>query len=90
MEVNRNTPFYLIYSLVTINYKSRNVEVKGPLGVLKRNFKHLSFDVIREKDAKTKKDRLKIQMWFAGRKQKCSVTTVASHIKNMITGVTKV
>ena len=70
--------------------KSRNVEVKGPLGVLKRNFKHLNYDVIREENKKTKKKSLSIQMWFAHRKQKASVTTVASHIKNMIRGVTSV
>ena len=27
-------------------------------------------------------------VWFGGRKQKCSVSSVASHIKNMIRGVT--
>ena len=73
---------------VEIVAKSRNIEVKGPLGVLKRSFKHLNFDVIREEDKKTKKRRMMIQMWFAQRKQKAAVTTIASHIKNMIRGVT--
>ena len=57
---------------------------------MKRSFKHLAFDVIREEDKKTKKRKLQIQMWFAGRKQKAAVTTIASHIKNMIRGVTDV
>lgn len=50
----------------------------------------MNFDVIREEDKKTKKKRLLIQMWFAGRKQKAAVTTISSHIKNMIRGVTSV
>jgi large subunit ribosomal protein L9e len=75
---------------VEIITKSRNVEVKGPLGVLKRSFKHLNYDVIREEDKKTKKKRLLIQMWFAQRKQRAAVTTISSHIKNMIRGVTTV
>ena len=28
-------------------------------------------------------------MWFGKKKQRCSVNTIAGHIKNMITGVTK-
>jgi len=35
---------------VEVDFKSRNVTVKGPLGVLKRNFKHTGFDMIRSKD----------------------------------------
>ena len=73
---------------IEITTKSRNFEVKGPRGVLKRSFKHLNFDVIRDEDKKTKKKRMHIQMWFAHKKEKAAVTTVASHIKNMIRGVT--
>ena len=73
---------------VEVITKSRNVEVKGPRGVLKRSFKHLPFDVIRDEDKKSKKKRLHIQMWFAGKKQKAAVNTISSHIKNMIRGVT--
>jgi len=74
---------------VTINFKSREVEVKGAKGTLKRSFKHLSFDLQKLTDKKTKKQKLKLQMWFAKRKQKTTITTVSSHIKNMIKGVTQ-
>ena len=33
---------------------------------------------------------VRIQMWNAGYKQACAVTTFKSHIANMITGVTEV
>lgn len=81
---------FLIFFSVEVITKSRNVEVKGPRGVLKRSFKHLPFDVIRDEDKKSKKKRLHIQMWFAGKKQKAAVNTICSHIKNMIRGVTDV
>lgn len=35
---------------VTLDFKSRNVTVKGPLGVLKRSFKHIGMDLVRSKD----------------------------------------
>ena len=35
---------------VTIDFKSRNVTVSGPLGVLKRSFKHTGMDLVRTKD----------------------------------------
>jgi len=75
---------------VTVDIKSRFVEVKGPKGVLKRNFRHISFDTQKVVDPKTKRTtKLKLQMWFAKKKQKTSVTTVSSLIKNMIKGVTQ-
>jgi ribosomal protein L6P/L9E len=45
------------------------------------------------KKLNTKKRRgtyLNIRMWFAGKKQACSVSTLKSLIRNMITGVTEV
>ena len=35
---------------VTVDFKSRDVTVKGPLGVLRRSFKHCGFDMVRSKD----------------------------------------
>ena len=39
-----------IPSTVTVDFKSRNVTVKGPLGVLKRCFKHTGMDLVRTQD----------------------------------------
>jgi len=71
---------------VTVNYKARHVEVKGPKGTLKRNFSHLGFDMQRK--SVNNKNKLKLQMWFAKKKQASGITSVASTIKNMIKGVT--
>mmetsp|Transcript_27849 Transcript_27849/g.24478 ORF Transcript_27849/g.24478 Transcript_27849/m.24478 type:complete len:194 (+) Transcript_27849:47-628(+) len=73
---------------VEVSFKNRELTVKGPRGTLKKNFKHMSFDIVKGLNRK-KKEVLKLQMWFAGRKQKTSCITVASHIRNMITGVTR-
>ena len=35
---------------IEVDFKSRNVTVKGPLGVLKKSFKHSGFDIVRSKD----------------------------------------
>lgn len=61
--------------------KSRIVTIKGPRGVLKRNFKHLALD-IHMSNSKT----LKVEKWFGTKKQLAAVRTVCSHIENMIKG----
>lgn len=40
--------------------------------------------------AKMQGKHARIQMWNAGYKQACAVTTIKSHINNMIIGVTEV
>ncbi|KRX05597.1 Ribosomal protein L6, alpha-beta domain [Pseudocohnilembus persalinus] len=72
---------------VSVKVNSRNVEVTGPLGTVKKTFKHVSCDIFKQKAKKG--DQVKIQMWLANRKQKASVNSVTSEIENMITGVTK-
>ena len=70
--------------------KNREFVVKGPKGELHKSFKHISFDAVFVKDKKTGRvNKLKIQLWFSKRKERAIVTTIASHLKNMITGVTK-
>lgn len=62
--------------------KSRIVTIKGPRGVLKRNFKHLSLD-IHMSSPRT----LKVEKWFGTKKELAAVRTVCSHIQNMIKGM---
>lgn len=58
----------------------------GPLGTLKRNFNRANVDIQRQENKK-KKRRVLLQLWQAGRKEKCVVNTIATHIKNMVRGV---
>lgn len=69
---------------VTVNVKARRVTVKGPRGTLTRDLKHIQMDIQR-----TKKTQLRVIVWQGGRKHIACIRTVTSHIKNMITGVTK-
>ncbi|CAD8187041.1 unnamed protein product [Paramecium octaurelia] len=77
---------------IEIKVKSKKVEVKGPRGILNRNFKHASLDIQVQKklkkQSKKEKSRVSIRMWQSQRKQRCQVNSVAAQIKNMIRGVT--
>lgn len=66
---------------IEASVKSRIVSVKGPRGVLKRNFKHLALDMYMVNNR-----TLKVEKWFGTKKQLAAVRTVCSHIENMIKG----
>ena len=69
---------------VEVEIASRVVTVKGPRGSLTRDFKHINMDLRKVNDK-----RIRLDLWFANRKQLACVRTVCSHIDNMITGVTR-
>lgn len=73
-----------IPSDVTIDINARCVTVKGPLGVLVKDFKHQSIEIIHKG-----KDVVSVGVWFGVRKHLACVRTICSHINNMIKGVTK-
>ena len=77
-------------SQVTFTQKARKVVVEGPRGKLIRKFKHVTFEIVDSIDRKTKKKSKAIRTWLTNRKLKARTRTVASHIKNMIAGVSKV
>ena len=49
---------------VTVDVKARVVKIKGPLGELQREFKHLALDMHVTKDGKT----VRVDLWF-GKKE---------------------
>jgi large subunit ribosomal protein L9e len=72
--------------------------VKGPLGTLERAFTHISMDLrkvsgtdlgLEEEDPGLDSDYIKVDLWFATRKQLACVRTICSHIENLFTGVTR-
>lgn len=70
---------------VTVSVKNRKVRVKGPRGVLVRDFSHQQLDLVVEKQGRS----LRAELWFGNRLAIACIRTVLTHIKNMITGVTK-
>lgn len=69
---------------VTCDIVSRVVTVKGPRGELVRDFKHIDMELTKVGDKK-----IRVDLWFAHRKQLAAVRTVCSHISNMFVGVTQ-
>src|SRR5699024_9535962 len=56
-----------------------------PRGTLKRDFGYITFDFYAQNDG----TEVVVESWMGNRRKNSSVRTVASHIKNMITGVTQ-
>mmetsp|Transcript_11733 Transcript_11733/g.17769 ORF Transcript_11733/g.17769 Transcript_11733/m.17769 type:complete len:186 (+) Transcript_11733:103-660(+) len=69
---------------VTATVKARIVTVTGPRGTLTRDFKHVDMDL-----KCVGKNMIRLDIWFAQRKQLASVRTVCSHIENLFVGVTR-
>ena len=73
---------------VSVDVKSREVTVKGKLGTLNKSFRHIPFELYKEKN-KNKKDALKFRMWLQKKKRNAVLGTARSIIRNMINGVSK-
>ena len=84
MRVIQSTETVEIPENVQVFVKARVVTVKGPRGVLVRNFKHARVDI-----TKVSKKLIKIEKWFGTKKEVAAVRTISSHIKNLIKGVVK-
>ncbi len=69
---------------VEVEINARVVTVKGARGSLTRDFKNINMDLRR---VGTK--GIRVDLWFATRKQLACVRTVCSHIDNMMVGVTR-
>jgi large subunit ribosomal protein L6 len=73
---------------VEVSVDGMKVVVKGPKGELVRDFSHARNVIIRlDEDEEGKK--VVVEAFFANRRVKALVGTIAAHIANMITGVTK-
>ena len=70
-------------SEVEINLSNKIIEVKGPLGNLKEDFTHLPVEI------SANKEEILIRAYYPKKKTASLVYTAASHINNMIKGVTE-
>ena len=68
--------------LVTVALKGRSITVTGRRGVLKRDFNHLNLELTR-----VSKSVIRVDVWFALRKQLACLRTICSHIENLMKGV---
>ena len=75
--------FFSFISVVEVYVKNRRVVVKGPRGVLRRDFTHQFVDIKKEGE------KVVVDMWFGLHKNIAVVRSICTHIRNMITGVTR-
>ena len=80
-DYNISTPVYFTI-LVSVSCKCRTVTVKGPRGSLTKSFKHIDMELTR-----VGKSRIRVDIWFATRKQMACLRTICSHIENLFKGV---
>ena len=73
---------------VEVKIDGMKVTVKGPKGELSRDFSHAKGIIIRLEEGEEGKEVV-VETYFANRRRKALVGTIAAHIENMITGVTK-
>lgn len=68
---------------VEVEVKGRTVTVKGPKGVLTKDFSHAPVSISLEGETLT------VKTYWPRRKEDSMVGTISSHIRNMIKGVTE-
>ncbi|KAI8054380.1 ribosomal protein L6, alpha-beta domain-containing protein [Syncephalis plumigaleata] len=69
---------------VTVSVKAREITVKGPRGTLVKNLRHIDVEI-----SQISSKKLRVKVWHGKRKHVACIRTVASHIENMIIGVTR-
>ncbi len=69
---------------VEVKVEGSKVIVKGPKGSLERDFSHAKGIIMDVKD-----NKFIVEAYFANARKRALVGTIAAHVKNMITGVTK-
>ncbi|CBH11973.1 60S ribosomal protein L9, putative [Trypanosoma brucei gambiense DAL972] len=70
---------------VTVSVKDRIVTVKGKRGTLTKDLRHLQLDFRVNKKLRT----FTAVRWFGNKINNSTINTALSHVRNMITGVTK-
>jgi len=69
---------------VEVKVNKYTVEVKGPKGSLRRTFVNAKGIIIRLEN-----NKVIVETYFANKRRKAMIHTIASHIRNMVKGVTK-
>ncbi len=69
---------------VDVEIEGFRVKVRGPKGELEREFPQVKGVLIRKED-----NKVIVEAYFANARKRAMVGTIAAHIRNMVTGVTK-
>eukprot|EP00744_Colponema_vietnamica_P023836 GILI01034608.1.p2 GENE.GILI01034608.1~~GILI01034608.1.p2 ORF type:complete len:192 (+),score=44.27 GILI01034608.1:36-611(+) len=85
MKIIKATQTVDIPAGVKVELKSRLLKVTGPRGSLSRNLRYAHLDMQITPCGK----KIQVQSWFSSRKKLATIGTVCTHIRNMITGVTR-
>jgi len=70
---------------VTVEVQEGRVVIKGPKGSLERDFSKSGVEISVDDECSA----VVVEAWYANRRLKAMVGTVAAHIRNMIKGVTQ-
>jgi len=68
---------------VQVEVEGKVVKVRGPLGELKRDFSHAPVEI------RLDGNKVIVEAYWPKKRERAMIGTVAAHIRNMITGVTK-
>ena len=68
---------------VQVEVNGKVLKVKGPLGELVRDFSHAPVDI------RLDGNKVVVEAYWPKKRERAMIGTVAAHIRNMITGVTK-
>ena len=71
---------------VKVTLKSKVIVVEGKNGRLERSFKSMPVQIVEER-TNNRVSALNIRIWFAKSKPSSCINTIATHVRNMITGV---
>jgi len=69
---------------VEVRVEGKKVTVKGPLGTVEKDFSH-----VKALDLRKEGDKIVIEGYFLRKREHALVGTIASHIRNMMIGVTR-
>jgi len=90
MKTLNTQEFVKVPKGVTVTAKGRRVVVTGPRGTLQRNFQHVQLDIFVEQPTEEHTyTKVVVQKFHGNRRENSLVRTCATHIQNMIVGVTK-
>merc|ERR1712157_170250 len=83
MKTISSTKFVDVREGSTVEVDKRVITVTGPRGTIVKSFKHIQCEIVKVGDK-----QVRIDLWFAKSKELANLRTIASHLINIMKGVT--